>query len=75
MDTANDFWKEYCENDLTKEKKLKNVVIRIDEFRKIEDETVRKKLLSFALRSYFDDLIEYMEYGDEDDDMNDFEED
>ena len=66
MDTMYKFWKEYIDAPFTeKDEKIKNVVTKINNIIKMKDDNDRKKLLTFALRSYFDDLIEYMECNDE----------
>ncbi len=59
-----DFWKEYYEADFIKrEKLLERIAKAFDNFfsEKIKDKKLRKRTMIMLLRSYFDDLIEYME--------------
>lgn len=62
MDTAHRFWKDYYEADfLEKEAKLEKPVKMFDELKSIEDDKLRLHSITTMLRSYIDDLIEYME--------------
>ena len=61
-DLSYKFWREYIDADILKrDEKLKNIVNKIDELFKIDDAEMRKHCLLISLKSYFDDLIEYME--------------
>lgn len=66
MDLAYKFWKEYEENFFNREKKLLVIVKRFNEMYKIENESLRKEVLTMALRSYFDDIFEYNSCCNED---------
>ena len=61
-DIPTKFWREYESSDmLEREDKINHIVGMIDKLNDLKDAKVRKHALSTALRSYFDDLIDYME--------------
>ena len=59
------FWKEYTSLDLLgKEQKVQQIVQNIDGLHSVNNDNLRKHALTNLMISYFDDLIEYMEFCD-----------
>jgi len=69
MDIPYKFWKKFVEGDiLSRRKQLKIIVNRFMALDKIDDKKLKQQTLEIGLLSYFEDLIEYMEIGEETDD-------
>ncbi len=61
-ETAKDFWQEYYAGDLlARDKALDAIVKIVADTISIKDTKLRDHALRGLLRSYFDDLIEFME--------------
>ena len=65
MDLAHKFWKGFVEADLLRRREILEVIVnRFMPIGNIKDKKARREILTVALLSYFEDLVEYMETRD-----------